>query len=472
MFNLSDTIVAICTPPGVGGIAAIRVSGSSSWEIISNFFSKEKHLPQNSKTSRLLDLVHMQAVHGYIKDSDKIIDEVIVLPYKSPKSYTAEDVIEIFCHGGNQISSIILDLCLKNGARHAKRGEFTFRAFVNGRIDLTKAEAINEIIHADTQKAAHAASNILVGSLKQRISNFRERLFNLITSIESSLEFPMDVPDIKRDDFSLLLNNINFELNELIESSKEGQILRNGVKVSIIGAPNVGKSSLLNQLLGDERAIVTKSAGTTRDTIEEKIIIDGWPIVLVDTAGIREARSIDEPEKIGIEKTLVTLKKSDIALLVFDISCGYDLVTEKIFNLLDEKPRIVVGNKIDLVQEPPLDYEAEQSKHYDIAVSAKYGKNIDELKKILIKVIKSTKDLAGNSFEGKHLVYINQRHKELLLQCRLHTELAMNMFNENKPEDLISDELKKAISKLDEISGRRVSDDIIKNIFSKFCIGK
>ncbi len=457
MFNLSDTICAICTPKGSGAISAIRISGSESWNIARKIFSAT-----NGGEVSEPRLQHMHALHGYIKDNKKIIDEVIILPYKSPHSFTAEDTIEIFCHGGLQVTSQILDLCLKNGARQAKAGEFTFRAFVNGRIDLTEAEAINEIISADNEKAAHVASEILSGSLKKKISQFRKTLFDLITSIESSIEFPLDIPDTSRDKTILNLQNIKNEINKLIESSKEGQIIRDGIKVSIIGLPNVGKSSLLNRLLEGERAIVSEEPGTTRDTIEEKIIIDGWPIVLIDTAGIREKKSVSDSEKLGIERSKSTIQKSDIVLAVFDIiNDGHE--SKQFTALLGNKPKILVGNKIDL-----LNGKSMSKNGYDVLISAKAGTNIDKLKELIIEKINFPSPISYLLSP----IHINQRQKELLVQCNFAIENSISLANKNLSEDLISSELKNAISKLDEISGRAVSDAIIQNIFAKFCIGK
>ncbi len=459
MFNLSDTICAICTPKGTGAISAIRISGSDSWNIAKQIFSTSN--PQFSILDSQFVFNHMHAMHGYIKDNDKIIDEVIILPFKSPKSFTTEDGIEIYCHGGLQVTSQILSLCLKNGARQAKQGEFTFRAFVNGRIDLTEAEAINEIISADNEKAVSTASEILSGSLKKKILQFREKLFDLITRIESSIEFPMDVADTSKKEMALSLNEIKFEINKLIDSSKEGQIIRDGIKVSIIGPPNAGKSSLLNQLLESERAIVSEEPGTTRDTIEEKMIIDGWPVVLVDTAGIREKRDISDSEKHGIERSKSTIQKSDVVLAVFDITNDK---TEEFSLLLRDKSKIMVGNKIDLVNEKSINKNG-----FDVLISAKNGTNIDLLKRSLIDRIKSFTN--SNSSEN-FTCHINQRQKELLIQCNYAIENSLSLTDKAISEDLISDELKNAVSKLDEISGRVVSDAVIQNIFAKFCIGK
>lgn len=464
MYDLRDTITAICTPAGVGSISVIRVAGTDSWEIVSKIFTPSSSAP-NPHSPFPSSFSHMQAQHGSIKDGNKLIDEVIVIPYKAPKSFTTEDTVEICTHGGNQVTSMVLDLCLRNGARLAKNGEFTFRAFINGRIDLTEAEAINELINATSSKTVLSANEILSGGLKNKVLSFRERLLNLVSGIESSIEFPMDVGSSKKDEISIDLKKINLELLELIETSKEGQLLRDGVKVSIIGSPNAGKSSLLNQLLESERAIVTSKAGTTRDTIEERVIIDGWPIVLVDTAGLRKEEISDEAEKIGIERSKSALEKSDIALFVFDITKEKDISSNEILHSVNGKPKILIGNKIDLNSQL-----AARSSQFDVLISAKEGTNIENLKSLIIEKIKFLSRIT--SHESRSTFYVNQRQKELLLQCSNSIDFAQEIIKKNDPEDLIADELKRAISKLDEVSGQKINDDVIANVFTKFCIGK
>ena len=454
MFDLSDTICAISTPKGSGAIAAIRISGTESWNIAQKIFSSPQH-----------SFNHMRAIYGFIKDSEKIIDEVVLLPFKSPNSYTAEDVIEIFCHGSNQIASMILDLCLKNGARLAQNGEFTFRAFINGKIDLTKAEAINEIIAATNPQAVYAVSEILSGSLKEKVTYFREKLFSLLMSIEGAIEFPMDVSQKSIDEIKNELQKLNAELINLINTSVDGQVLKNGIKVSIVGPPNAGKSSLLNQLLETERAIVTPEEGTTRDTVEETVMINGYPFVLVDTAGIREKGIVTEAEKIGIERTKKAIEKSDVSIFIYDLTQENKVETQLIESLLKDKTKITVGNKLDLVNG--------SKKDCDVAISAKFGTNIDQLKKILY----AQRNL-HDTIRTTQYSYINQRQKELLLQCSTSIQFAVSICSRDAinrvstAEDLIADELKKAVSRLDEISGMKVNEEVIKNIFSKFCIGK
>lgn len=454
LFNLSDTICAICTPSGTGAIAAVRISGPESWKIVREIFTPAPLFQ------------HMQGVHGYIKDEEKVIDEVVILPYKSPKSYTTEDVIEIFCHGGVKVPSIILDLCLRKGARKAQQGEFTFRAFVNGRIDLTSAEAVNELINADNSSLVYASSKVLTGSLREKVNNLKEKILNFITALDAQMEFPQDVPQTSNKDIKKELSSITSELDKLIHSSEEGQLLRQGIKASIVGAPNVGKSSLLNQLLETERAIVTSDPGTTRDTIEEKIFIEGIPFVIVDTAGIRKSHDLSQAEWHGIERTRQAIEKSDITLLVYDLLDGIDNKTNQIIELLDNKTTIMVGNKLDLINEKELNQETQRPL---VFISAKYGTNIDKLKKLMAENVQVIKDSNG---KHNYEFYINQRQRELLLQANLFILNSLKLLNDNQCEDLIADELKKAIEKLEEITGKRINDDIIKNIFSKFCIGK
>ena len=446
MYNLSDTIAAISTPRGSGGIAGIRISGKESWNIAKTIFKQKEET----------NFEHMKALHGFIHNGEQTIDEVVLLPFKGPNSFTAEDVIEIFCHGGIQIPSMVLDLVLKNGGRLAKNGEFTFRGFISGRMDLTEAEAINEIINAESENGVLSISNTLSGSLKKEVGNFKDKLSSILASIESSIEFPMDVDPANysklKDDLTLLQK----DLQEVIKSSKEGRLLKNGIKTSIIGKPNAGKSSLLNSLIENDRAIVTSTPGTTRDIIEERAIIDGWPFVFIDTAGIRGG-SLDKAEEYGIERSKQSIKDADIVLYINDVTS-----TEKdCFEIPKEKAVITIGNKVDLVEDKEI------TSSYDVLVSAKFGININELKSILKKIVQSS-----NPQTGKEGIYINERQKSLLMQMSNHIDHSLKAINDNTPEDLIADELKKAISKLDEISGAKVNEDVITDIFQKFCIGK
>lgn len=463
MFDLSDTLVAICTPKGTGAIAAIRVSGSDSWHIANRIFS------QNAHPSSLISnpcFMHMHALHGYIYDGNKTIDEVIILPYKAPNSFTREDVIEIFCHGGYKVTSMILELCLKMGARLAKPGEFTFRAFINGRIDLTEAEAINELINATTDNSVNAAFDIVTGSLKKKVKEFREKIYLLITSLEGAIEFPMDVTLIDKKNLHHKLNNIKDDLLELIIASKDGCVLRDGIKLSIVGEPNVGKSSLFNQILESERAIVTDIPGTTRDTIEEKVVLGGWPFVFVDTAGIRDHQYVDEVEKHGIDRTRSAIEKSDIVLYVTDLSRQKSNGrNDQVLREIKNKPKIVVGNKIDLVE--TCHGISLRNMDCDIAISAKYGINMDKLKRLLIEKLEHSKSNINNQ-----IIFVNERQSNLLQQVVSSLDFAMDQIVKEIPDDLIADELKKAVSKLDEVSGSNVNEEVINNIFSKFCIGK
>lgn len=459
MFHLSDTIAAICTPSGKGGIAAIRISGENAWEISGKIF----YLKKNDKAT-YSNFEHMQALHGFIKDKDLILDEVVLLPYQAPNSFTSENTVEIFCHGGIKIPAMILDLCLFNGARLAGPGEFTFRAFVNGRIDLTEAEAVNELINADSKKAVLSAGEVLSGSLKSKVKDFRSKLYEILATMESSIEFPMDVPEVNNEKLILIVSQIKKDLDLLIEKSGDGKILKDGIKVSIIGPPNTGKSSLLNVLLESDRAIVTSQPGTTRDTLEEKLSIEGMPILLIDTAGIRDVNEKDDPEFIGIQKTKQIFEKSDFIIFLFDLSClKSDEMLETFLKEVNGKPKILVGNKIDLIENK----NNLQDKKFDILISAKCGTNIDNLKKLIISKFKDM-NLSSKNQE----TFINERQRSLLLQCSSVLDFVISSALDGAPEDIVSDELKKAISKLDEISGAKVNDEIISQVFSKFCIGK
>ena len=462
MYDLSDTICAICTPPGTGGLAAIRISGNDSWAVAQKIFSKN-HRFIGSSTHQF---IHMRAQHGYIIDCETIIDEVVILPYKAPKSYTTEDVIEIFCHGSGKIASLILEFCVKSGSRKAKNGEFTFRAFVNGRIDLTAAEAVNEIINADNQELIFSATSVLKGSLRDKVSDFKERLLSLITSIESSVEFPMDVISLEKDEVLSSLNKIKINLETLIEQSEDGQILRKGINIAIVGKPNVGKSSILNQLLENERAIVADEPGTTRDTIEEKVLIGELPIVLVDTAGIRDSQCLNDSERLGIERSKSAIQKSDVLLYVYDLCESLTPAFNESIELFGDKAKVVVGNKLDLLGNDVSLYSRDSEIVY---ISAKHGTNIDKLKQVIVKKLNS---MAVKSSTNGSSFYVNERQKLLLVSCLSYIKSSIEMLDKGLQEDLVPDELKNALSKLDEITGAKVNENVIKNIFEKFCIGK
>ncbi|MBQ2611247.1 tRNA uridine-5-carboxymethylaminomethyl(34) synthesis GTPase MnmE, partial [bacterium] len=351
-----DTITAIATPPGTGGVGVVRISGDKSFEIINNIFSKKNLAPG-------------KIFHGWIEDNDIKIDEVLVLPFKTPNSYTGEDVIEIHCHGGINVVSNILDLVLKNGARLAERGEFTKRAFINGKMDLSQAEAVADLIHAKTKKFAKDSANNLSGVLSLKVKEIRQNIFEVLSRIIAGIDFPEDV---KEPEYDFLISE--FEKNikiidNILNSAKASDIMRQGLKIAVVGKPNVGKSSLFNALLNMERAIVTDIAGTTRDVIRENLDWD-VPITLIDTAGIRDGA--DKVEKIGIEFSKQSADEADLVLFLYDVSSGMADDDKIIYELIKDKPHIIIANKSDLMPQ-----DQEQKFDGQILVSTLLKSGID-----------------------------------------------------------------------------------------------
>ncbi|MEW5820215.1 MAG: tRNA uridine-5-carboxymethylaminomethyl(34) synthesis GTPase MnmE [Cyanobacteriota bacterium] len=457
-----DTIAAIATPLGVAGISVIRLSGNNAWEIALNIF-------RTSKNKRPLKYLSNSKIHhGWIINptNNSLIDEVILLAFKSPNSYTTEDLIEIQCHGGIKVTENILDICLNQGARIAEKGEFTKRAFIGGRIDLTQVEAVLDIISAKTDLFSAAAAYNLSGQLSILINNLRSQLIKLLAQIEASIDFPDDVEEINYFDLNNHLNNIKSNIEEVINKATDGNILKHGIKVVIIGKPNVGKSSLFNHLLNSDRAIVTDIPGTTRDILQEHIDISGIPVVITDTAGIRNTVNLNQNdyiEAIGVNRSKGAIADGDLILFIYDIKQG---LTNEDICILDEatkssKPIIKVANKIDLVDSgkiPSTDI---------IAVSATSGINIDLLK----QKIKNT--MLGENFRAERdEVYLNLRHKECLKKAKEYLSLAIEASNKNEMQDLISIDIKSSLISLNEILGEAVTEEILDYIFSQFCIGK
>lgn len=440
-----DTIAAIATPLGTGGVGIVRLSGSNSLAIIKKIFSA-KNIAPNAVT------------YGWIKDGDAPVDEVIVLYFKNPKSFTGEDVVEIQAHGGVNVLKKILDLVLKNGARMAERGEFSKRAFLNGKIDLSRAEAILDLIHAKTSKFASKSAKNLSGKLADEISNIRAILFDLMTKIIAGIDFPEDMPEPSYEELADGLQKAKHKIEKLLASAQNSNIMRQGIKIAIVGRPNVGKSSLFNNLLSMERAIVTDIAGTTRDVIQETLDIEGIPATLIDTAGIREG-DIDSVEKIGIDYTKQALKDADLSLFLYDAGCGMTCDDLQIFELVKDKNYIKLAAKSDLVQpETRTDADA-------LYLSNKTDENISLLReKIAAAVI--NKDLTETEFTT------NIRQQECLQKALTSVENALDAVDIGQIQDLISIDVKAALLALDEITGEVITDDILNNIFDNFCIGK
>lgn len=437
-----DTIAAIATPIGTGGVGVIRISGDKSFEIINKIYSK-----QNLEAGKIS--------HGWLCDGDKKIDEVIILPFKSPHSYTGEDVIEIHCHGGINVVRNILELVLKNGARTAQRGEFTKRAFLNKKMDLSQAEAVADLIHAKTQNFAQKSTGNLAGVLGQKIKEIREDIFNTLSKIVAGIDFPEDV---KEPEYDYLINefeNTLHKIDTILSAAKSSNIMRQGIKIAIVGKPNVGKSSLFNTLLNVERAIVTDIAGTTRDVLKETLDWD-VAITLIDTAGIRESEEVGKVEEIGIEFSKQSADEADLVLFLYDSSTGMNEDDKAILELIKDKNHIIIANKCDLVKNRFKDT-------FYLSTETKEG--LDELKE------KIKKAACNYSIEDTEFI-TNNRQQDCLYKCRESLINALNAAKINELQDLISIDLKSALLFLDEITGEVITDDILNNIFDHFCIGK
>ncbi|MDF2883353.1 MAG: tRNA modification GTPase [Clostridiaceae bacterium] len=401
-----DTIAAISTSLGEGGIAIVRVSGSNALKIVSHIFK--------SKNNRELDSIKTYTMrYGYIieRETNEILDEVIVSYMKGPKSFTAEDVVEINCHGGVTATNKILMEVIKSGARIAEPGEFTKRAFLNGRIDLSEAEAVIDIIRAKTDLSMKSAVMQSQGKVSKEVINLREKLLEVIAHIEATVDYPEeDLEQATSDNVSIKLKQIIDILENILKNAEQGKIIRDGLNTVIVGKPNVGKSSLLNALLMENRAIVTDIPGTTRDVIEEFISIDGIPIKIVDTAGIR--KSNDVVEKIGVEKSIEKINEADLIILMLDLSREIDEEDKEIINYISDKKSIIILNKKDLKQKLNLDEIIGFQSENIIRTSAFSGEGIDNLKQ-------SIKDLFFNGkIESKDILITNARHKEAIIKAR------------------------------------------------------
>ena len=454
---LFDTIAAISTPKGEGGIGIIRISGDKSFEILSKIF--------NTKNPNK-DLGFYQFNYGFIHDGEKVIDESMVVRMKAPKTYTCEDVVEINCHGGQFVTQKVLELVLKNGARHAEQGEFTKRAFMNGRIDLSQAEAVMDLIQGKTEKSISLSLDQLRGDLRDKINSFKKALLDITAHVNVVLDYPEEgiddpLPVELRDN----LEAVYEEATRLIESYDKGKKIKEGIKTVIVGKPNVGKSTLLNSLLREERAIVTHVAGTTRDVIEEVINIKGIPLVLVDTAGIRQTDDI--VENIGVEKSKEFIEKADLVLLVLDASRELEDEDREVINQINEnhKKVIVLLNKIDLERKIDLD---EYNFENIVEISAQKNVGIEDMEEKIYSFIVDEK--VEDSSEK--LIITNVRHKTALEKTKDAIRNIFETIDTGLPMDLISVDLKEALDSLSEITGEISSEDILDHVFGNFCVGK
>lgn len=453
-----STIAAISTAPGIGGIGIIRMSGDKCFNVLEKIFK--------SKNPQSIDKIKGYTIkYGFIVDKDEIVDEVLVSYFKAPKSYTAENMCEINSHGGIVIANKILDLCIKNGAEVAEPGEFTKRAFLNGRIDLSQAEAVIDVINAKTDKEAKISMEQLEGSLSKKIEEIRKIVISIMADIEATIDYPeYDLEEVTNERILNTLNDVDKLLESLEKSFYNGKILREGISTAIIGRPNAGKSSLLNLILNEERAIVTDVEGTTRDTIEEYISIDGVPLKIIDTAGIRNAS--DEVEKIGVTKAIEIAKKSDIVVAIFDSNKELNEEDEKILELLKDKNAIILLNKIDLDRK--IDTKKLENLNKPIVeISTKTKVGLEEFYKEISKMFK-LKEIAS----GGETIVTNVRHKNIIINSRKNLQKARETILANMPIDIISTYLKEIIEELGKITGETVTEDVINEIFSKFCLGK
>lgn len=457
-----DTIAAIATPIGEGGLAVIRISGAQALAVADRIFS-----PAGKKSVRPSAAGSHTIQFGHVVRDNKTIDEVLVAVMHAPRTFTREDVVEITCHGGILPAKAVLEAALASGARLAEPGEFTRRAFLNGRIDLAQAEAVADLIHSRTELALRAANEQLAGKLSERINQLRDDLMKTLAHVEAYIDFPEeDIAEETKDQLLGRLERGIAFMDELLRTANEGQILRHGIRAAIIGRPNAGKSSLLNQLLGHDRAIVSPIPGTTRDTIEETANVRGLPVVFIDTAGLREAR--DEIEVEGIRRSHETLRKAEFILHVFDASEPWTEADEKYLNEFAGKKRILVCNKVDLPKRLNLpDSQNTQHGPRILDVCCLTGEGIETLKDAIKNLLWS-----GEINAEMLQVMINSRHQNALSRAREATLRAMNALRAGATLELAAMDLRISVNAVGEIVGKTATEDLLDLIFSEFCIGK
>lgn len=459
MYDTTDTIAAIATPLGESGIGVIRISGSKAYDVGDAIFQSKSSLPLAQRRDRSIQ-------YGLIVDDDgKAVDEVILLIMKGPRSYTAEDVLEIQCHGGRQSLSEILGLVLRHGARLANPGEFTQRAFVNGRIDLAQAEAVMDVIQAKSAQGLTSAVSQLEGRLSRVVGDMRLHLTDFITRLEVTVDYPEeDLEDIEVPDIAGAIREMERRLDDMLAESKSGRMMRDGVMAAIAGTPNAGKSSLLNRFLETERAIVTDVPGTTRDVIEEWISIQGVPICLVDTAGIRSTD--DTVEQIGVRRAKEYMDRADIILVVVDQSRPLQEEDRQILETAKGRQALIVLNKEDL--QPAFKTEELQSYGLPIlSISASTGVGMGALKDAMLSLA-----LKQGLTAAQSALLANTRHIELVRQSREALQRALDTIEAGMPVDCAIVDIREAWELLGSITGDTVHDDIIEEIFSRFCLGK
>lgn len=462
-----ETIVALASPSGAGAIAVIRLSGKDAITIAESVFqSVSGKKISNQKTHT----IHL----GHIVDEGKTFDQVLLSIFKNPNSYTGENVVEISCHGSTYIQQQIIQLLLRKGCKMAQAGEFTLRAFLNGKLDLSQAEAVADLISSDNEASHQIAMQQMRGGFSSEIAKLREELLNFASLIELELDFAEeDVEFADRTQFKELLTRIEFVLKRLIDSFAVGNVIKNGIPVAIVGEPNVGKSTLLNALLNEERAIVSDIAGTTRDTIEDELVINGIGFRFIDTAGIRETK--DVVESIGIKKTFEKIEQAQIILYLFESlkfkvqSSEYIIEIEKIKNQFPLKPLVVVINKIDLLSEDEIQNIKEQLENLNVkleTISAKNNLGIEELKNQLLSFVNT------GALRNNETIVTNTRHYDSLLKALEEIQKVRFGLDNGLSSDLMAIDIKQALYYFGEITGEVTNDELLGNIFANFCIGK
>lgn len=442
MSNFFETICAIATPLASGGIGIIRISGEGAYNIAQKMFNKK--------------IEPNKINHGWVVFEDEKIDEVVALYFKNPKSYTGEDVIEFQTHGSPVVIKRILNIVMSLGARLADKGEFTKRAFINGKMDLSEAEAVLDLINSKSIKSASASASNLSGALSKKINEIKDKIIEIMAKITASLDFPEDVKEVPYEDIINTIEPIKLEIEKILKNASNHNILREGIKIAVAGRPNVGKSSLFNALLNLDRAIVTDIAGTTRDIITESFELNGIIATLIDTAGIRENDDIDKVEKIGINQAKTAIEDADIVLLLYDGSVGIKKEDEEIFELAKGKKIIYVSTKSDIEN---------CEKKMGLQISSKTGENIEKLKEIIYNNVIET-NIDSTDFTTNH------RQQESLKNALTYLNNALDAAKREELQDLISIDIKSALISLGEITGEVLNDEILNSIFDKFCIGK
>jgi len=470
--HIQDTIAALATAPGAGAIAVIRVSGTQALDLVSSVFK--------AKSGKILKEQESHTLHlGNIVDGNRIIDEALVSIFKGKRSYTGEPTVEISCHGSSYIQQEILQLLFRNGCRAAKAGEFTLRAFINGKMDLSQAEAVADLIASDNAGSHQIAMQQMRGGFSNEIAQLRQELLNFASLIELELDFAEeDVEFANREEFQNLISKITRVLKRLIDSFATGNVIKNGIPVAIVGEPNVGKSTLLNALLNEERAIVSDIAGTTRDTIEDEIAIGGIGFRFIDTAGIRE--TVDVIEGLGIKKTFEKISQAQVVLYLIN-SDKFKLQPElfiveiqKIRNRFPDKPLVLVANKIDHLSETEQTQIksqlnaliADAQKSAILLISAKTGNGVDELKDQLLQFVNT------GALRNNETLVTNSRHYDSLLKALEEIEKVQMGIDAGLSGDLLAIDIREALYHFGEITGQVTNDELLGNIFANFCIGK